>query len=125
MQVVIEQTTGTMSALSPAYLGAMASWLKQTFELPTPAALSWEALEALLARKLEALISEDFHQFIFLLYRIDVPEQAVRDILADQANNVNVYTQIARLILHRQVQKTITRERFAQPPAGADDEERW
>ncbi|PUZ26842.1 hypothetical protein GA0116948_102394 [Chitinophaga costaii] len=114
-----------MSALSPVYLGATATWLKQSFELPPPLELSWENLEALLARKLETLISEDFHQFIFLLYRIDVPEQAVRDILSDGSNNLNVYTQIAQLIIQRQVQKIITRERFAQPPASADDEERW
>lgn len=114
-----------MTALSPVYLGATATWLKQTFELPPPASLSWEALEDLLARKLEALISEDFHQFIFLLYRIDVPEQAVRDILADESDNANVYTQIAALIIKRQVQKIITRESFAKPPQASDDEERW
>ncbi|PUZ28775.1 hypothetical protein DCC81_04625 [Chitinophaga parva] len=122
----MEQTINTMPALSPSYLGATATWLKHSFELPTPASLSWDNLENLLARKLEALISEDFHQFIFLLYRIDVPEQAVRDILDDAGDNVNVYTQIARLIIRRQVQKIITRESFAQPPAaGPDDEERW
>ena len=115
-----------MSALSPVYLGATATWLKQNFEVPPPASLSWESLEALLARKLEAFISEDFHQFIFLLYRIDVPEQAVRNILDDDGDNGNVYTRIAALIIQRQVQKIITRESFAKPPQGADDEEeRW
>ncbi|NIG52659.1 hypothetical protein [Chitinophaga sp. Cy-1792] len=111
----------------PSDLQQTSAWAAQTFELRVPDSVSYEQLESLLAARLEILISEDFQQFIYLLYRIDVSEKKVTAIIQDAtAAGVSPYPAIAALIIHRQLEKIATRASFKQPPpAGEDDEERW
>lgn len=85
--------------------------------------ISYDQFEALLAEKLENLISTDFQQFVLLLYKVDVSEKKIRDILgADISPAVN--RKIAALLIARQQEKIISRKTYKQPPAD-DGEEKW
>ncbi|GAA0529227.1 hypothetical protein [Chitinophaga japonensis] len=101
------------------YLQTAARELGDTLALELPDTVSRETLETLLARRLEALISHHFEQFVFLLYRIDVPESQIRTIL-DQDAGAGAYHKIAALLIDRQLQKIRTRETFKTRPPDAD-----
>jgi hypothetical protein len=72
-----------------------------------------DALEALLAEKINDMINKDFNTLVQLLYRIDVNEAKLRLVLRDnQASNSGRL--IARLILERQWQKILTRREYGR-----------
>lgn len=92
--------------------------------LSIPEHITYDQLESLLAARLETLINTDFQQFVLLLYKIDVAEKKVRQVLADDVT-ANVYRKIAALLIERQQQKVISRKTFTRPINDNDDEERW
>lgn len=92
--------------------------------LNIPDQITYEQLESLLATKLEALINQDFQQFVLLLYKIDVAENKIRQVLADDTSE-QVYKKIAALLIERQQQKIISRKTFTRPFNNDDSEERW
>ena len=92
--------------------------------LAIPDHITYEQLESLLAARLETMINEDFQQFVLLLYKIDVSENKVRQILADDTTAA-VYKKIAALLIERQQQKIISRKTFTRPANDDDGEERW
>lgn len=119
-----------MNSFPAPYLQETATWAQQTFEVSVPPGnISYDQLEEILGRRLEYLIGNDLQQFIFLLYRIDVAEKKVKQILAYAAQQgTDPYRPIAALIIERQLQKIASREAFRQdnPPDNLpDDEERW
>ncbi|QJB34691.1 hypothetical protein HF329_26685 [Chitinophaga oryzae] len=115
-----------MNSVPAPYLRETANWAQQTFEVSVPPGnISYAQLEEILGRRLEYLISTDLQQFIFLLYRIDVAEKKVRQILEYAARQgTDPYRPIAALIIERQLQKIASREAFRQDNL-PDDEERW
>jgi hypothetical protein len=112
-----------MTAVPEPYLQVTARELGETMELRLPDTVSYELLEELLAQRLETLISHHFQQFVFLLYRIDVPENQIRDILDSDAG-AGAYRKIAALLIERQLQKIKSRETFKTDPP-EDEEEKW
>lgn len=103
------------------YLDEAAVVIGETLSLSIPPRLSYEELEALLADQIAQLISKDIQQFIYLLYRIDVSERQVQQVLADDPAG---YHQLAALIIRRQVQKITSRRAYHAPPPD-DGEEKW
>jgi len=102
-----------------------AAWTQENFEISVPVNVSYELLEELLAKRLETLISENFQQFIFILYRTDVAEKRVKMILEEAAaTGTDPYKPIAALIIERQLQKITSRATYKQDHL-PDDEERW
>ncbi|QHS61443.1 hypothetical protein [Chitinophaga agri] len=91
--------------------------------LPILAGLTYEQLEEALAVKLEELISTDFQQFVLLLYKIDVSEHSIRQVLEADLTPA-VYRKIAALLIDRQQEKIISRKKYSQPPPD-DGEEKW
>jgi hypothetical protein len=85
--------------------------------------ITYEQLEELLAQRLEELISHDFQQFVLLLYKIDVAENKVREVLQSDITP-NAYRKIAALLIQRQQQKIISRKEFTKP-IDDDEEEKW
>ncbi|ATL46346.1 hypothetical protein COR50_03685 [Chitinophaga caeni] len=110
----------------PQHLEATGHWLSKNFGLSLPPNQLDEAtLVKILAQRLEKLVNDDFEQFIQLLYRIDVPEIKVKELLAT-GEYPEVYYHIARLIIDRQVQKFISRQANKNNnPQDDDGEERW
>lgn len=105
------------------YLKQTALQLAEDAALQLPPQITYEQLETMLAEKLEQLIANDFQQFVLLLYKVDVSETKIRDVLAADLSP-HVYRRIAALIIERQEQKIIFRHTFTRP-AEDDDEEKW
>jgi len=93
---------------------------------------SAEEGETLLAAKLNALIRDDFNALVRLLYRIDVSESRLRQLL-DSNKDEDAGRIMARLIMERQLQKIQTRRQFKAANEGkgtgaadpGSEEERW
>lgn len=77
-----------------------------------------------LSQKIEHLIAHDFEGLLFLLYRIDVSELKVRQMLAATGGEAAATT-IASLIIERQKQKLALRQQMRKFPTPTDDPERW
>jgi uncharacterized protein YtpQ (UPF0354 family) len=88
--------------------------LNHSYGLELAEQLSADGLEAVLAEKLNSLIHSDFNALIGILYRIDVDESRLKDLLktndGEDAGKI-----IARLIIERQRQKVQTRKVFSNP----------
>ncbi|MBV8254916.1 MAG: hypothetical protein JO154_20115 [Chitinophaga sp.] len=112
-------------SLPVKYLQETTQWANQTFELRIPDQVSYDELQQQLAKRLKQIISKDFQQFVFLLYRIDVSEKKVQQIIQEAAKlEIEPYPAIAGLIIERQLQKIASRASFRQQQAD-DDEEKW
>jgi hypothetical protein len=97
--------------------------LSEDAGLPVINGVTYEQLEAALAERLELLISTDFQQFVLLLYKVDVSEFSIRQVL--EANlTPDVYRKIAALLIERQQEKIVSRKKYNQPPPD-DGEEKW
>ena len=62
-----------------------------------------------LTRAIEYLIEKDFEKLMHILYRIDVSEAKVKEVFGLEQD---VAEQIALLIIKREQQKIITREKY-------------
>jgi hypothetical protein len=85
--------------------------LNSSYGLDLPEATSIEALEAILAERINALIMDDFNRLVQLLYRVDVDEGKLKNLLRENTGT-NAGLLIARLILERQRQKIEIRRKF-------------
>lgn len=84
---------------------------------------AFEYLKQLLSERIRYLIDHDMEQFLFVLYRIDIEEQKVKEVLATYPLNEAIEA-IAVLIIERQKQKVITRRQYATG-SNTDDELSW
>lgn len=82
-----------------------------------------ELLEALIQR-INQLLNEDFQALVQLLYRLDIPEQKLKDLLRTHPDT-DAARIIAALIVERQQQKLASRNQYRQNNAAGTDEEKW
>ncbi len=61
------------------------------------------------------LIINDFERLIYVLYRIDVSEHKIRDLLENRSD-INAANLIADAIITRQSEKKIAKEKYTQAP---------
>jgi hypothetical protein len=88
--------------------------LNRSYGLGLTDRLSAEGLETGLAERLNALILSDFNALLSILYRVDVNEARLRELLkANEGENAGKI--MARLIIERQGQKMQTRKEFGNP----------
>ena len=73
---------------------------------------------------LNKLINENFEQVIALLYRIDVSEKKLKNILAEDKSALSGDI-LARLIIERQLEKLAARKKYKTEPEENSGEERW
>ncbi len=76
-----------------------------------------------LAAHMNELINTDFEKVVFLLYRIDISENTIKQLLALPSNN-NAGELIADAIIARQVEKLATRKQFKQA-INIAEEDKW
>lgn len=108
---------------NPANWGELIKDLNDGYELALSEYLSAEQAEQLLAEKLNTLIRTDFNALVQLLYRIDVSESRLRNLLNEKQLNadekqLDAGTIIARLVIERQLQKIETRRLYPRDPHG-------
>ncbi len=77
-----------------------------------------------LAAYIHGLINNDFHKLVFILYRLDINEKRLTEILADK-QSPDAGQVIANLIIERQLQKIELRKKFKQDVANIPEEDRW
>lgn len=76
-----------------------------------------------LKEEVNHLINEDFDKLVQILYRIDVPEKKLRQLLMDNPTTDAADT-IAKLIMERQIQKARSRAQF-KPNRDIPEDEKW
>jgi hypothetical protein len=86
--------------------------------------LSLDELQKQLASYINLLIQNDFQKLIMLLYRIDVSEVKLKQLLKVQPQE-DAGKIIADLVIERQLQKIKTRQQFKQQENNFDEEEKW
>jgi hypothetical protein len=101
----------------------LAGELNREYGLGIQDSVPFSQLEDLLTEKMNLLIQSDFEGLILLLYRIDVDESKLRNVLKEnhpqQAGRI-----IAQLILERLLKKIQSRRDY-KPTAPQSDEEKW
>lgn len=102
----------------------MSNELERELQLPVPKSLSHEDLYLLVLRHITFLLDHDFHQLILLLYRLDVSEEKLKVLLAEQPY-VDAAQLITALILERLSLKIKTRQQYPVPAPDPSDPEKW
>ena len=101
--------------------------LNNSYGFNLPEVFAMDALETILAEKINTLITADFNGLIQLLYRIDVSEPALRQLL-EQNQTAESGRLIAQLILERSWAKILTRKMYSSNQEDityTDEEEKW
>src|ERR1700676_4982289 len=80
-------------------------------DLKLPEHISLDELQEKLKQHINHLIQHDFEKLVTLLYRIDVSEIKLKELLQQNANK-DAAEIIAKLIIERQMQKIKTRNQF-------------
>ena len=78
----------------------------------------------ILAEKINELITNDFQKLVLILYRMDVSEIKLKQLLIENAGT-NAAVIIADLMMERQAEKIRSREQFSKRDENISDDERW
>jgi hypothetical protein len=97
--------------------------INQSLEISLPVTISGEELKQKLALHINHLINHDFEKLVFYLYRVDVNENKIRQLL-EQKEGENTAGLIADLIIERQLQKIKSRKE-TKSNNSIPDEEKW
>jgi len=77
----------------------------------------------ILAEKIDHLINNDFQKLVSILYRMDVSETKLKQLLRENPGT-NASLIITDLMIERQEQKIISRQQFRRDENVSDDE-KW
>jgi hypothetical protein len=108
---------------SPMNTSDITEKLGTVFSLQLSFSITEAELEQVLAAEINRLIEEDFHKLVSILYRIDVSEPKLKQLLKDNPDK-DAGLLIARMMIERQKQKIKTREEFKKN-IDEDDDEEW
>ena len=97
--------------------------LNQELTLSLPLARDMEEIRHSLAAYVNSLINENFEKLIFILYRVDVSESRLRNLLRDRpVEDAGLF--IADLIIERQLQKIKSRQEHRRDK-DISEEDKW
>ena len=97
--------------------------INQSLEISLPVAISAKELKEKLTALINDLINHDFEKLVFYLYRIDVNESKMKQLL-NQREGENAAGLIADLIIERQTEKIKSRKE-TKSNKDIPDDERW
>ena len=97
--------------------------INQSLEISLPGTISLEELKQKLSLHINHLINHDFEKLVYYLYRVDVNENKMRQLL-EQKEGENAAGLIADMIIERQLQKIKSRKETKRN-GDIPDEERW
>lgn len=98
--------------------------INNSMEIALPEQLSLEDLREKLTAHINHLINHDFEKLVFYLYRIDINEAKMKQLL-DRQQGEHAAALIADLIIERQLQKNKSRREFRQRDNDISEEEKW
>ena len=77
-----------------------------------------------IATRINYLITNDFSLLISVLYRLDIPEKKLKQLLSESTKTTAGLI-IAKMIIERQLQKIESRKAFKNNPPDITGEEKW
>ena len=77
-----------------------------------------------LSEKINELINNDFNKLVSILYRMDVSEAKLKQLLRENANT-DAGLIIADLMIKRQAEKIKSRQHFTKRDDNISDDEKW
>lgn len=99
-------------------------YLQQNFAMPGNV-LEMQDAENFLADKMNELIKNNFNYVVQLLYRIDISEVKLKQLLKSNPTE-DAGKIISQLIIERQQQKMVSRNTYSKKAAEFnDEEEKW
>lgn len=98
--------------------------LNKELSLELSEKLRMNELEEQLSNQINHLINTDFEKLIYYLYRIDVNETKMKQVLQQQGGE-HAAQLIAQLIISRQLQKMKSRAEHGSAASEEDNAERW
>ena len=105
--------------------GTIISGIRQSYDISLPDVVTLDELKSSLATYINSLINTDFNKLVSLLYRIDINEAKLRQLL-DNNRESNAGAIITDLIIERQLQKIRSREHFRRTGENSiNDDEKW
>ncbi len=78
----------------------------------------------LLSERINELIDTNFQKLVSILYRMDISESKLKQLLADNPGT-DAGLIIADLMIQRQEEKIRTRQHFSKRDENISDEEKW
>lgn len=96
--------------------------INQTFSLALAAA-SYNDMKLALSQRINDWILYDFNKLIHVLYRLDVSETKINQLLKDNRSE-DASDILADLVIERELQKIEVRKK-TPPPAKENEEEMW
>lgn len=96
--------------------------LARDWQLTVPPRISEDELVRILGVRINELITQDMPKLISILYRIDVDENKLRQMLRQHKDSDGAMV-IAHMVVERQKQKQRSREMFKRDQTG--EEELW
>lgn len=108
-----------MAQLNPALIPA----LNQSLDMEMPENISAELLKERLSSHINHLIQYEFKKLVAVLYKIDVNEEKLNQLLSEHKSK-NAASIIAELIIDRQKQKIKSRQKFRRDD-NINEEEKW
>jgi hypothetical protein len=100
------------------------SSIAREFDLDPQFVSSKEVLLSKLTSHINHLINTDFEKLVYYLYRIDVDEQKIKQLMQQQGGE-NAAEIIAKLIIDRQLEKIESRRKFKQQDDTINEEDKW
>jgi hypothetical protein len=97
------------------------SSINKDLTVALPENISFEEIHNLLSGYINLLIQKDFNKLLTMLYRIDVSEEKLKQML--ESSDEEAGKVIAGLIIERQLQKIKSRQEFSQRDNNFSDEE--
>ena len=97
--------------------------LRQSMEIELPENISFEVLRERLSSHINFLIRTDFQKLVSILYRVDVNESKLKQLLKENPD-ADAAIIISDLIIERQLQKIRSRQEH-RPDENINDDEKW
>jgi hypothetical protein len=97
--------------------------LRQSLEIDLPENISFDLLKERLSSHINFLIQSDFQKLVSILYRVDVSESKLKNLLKEN-QGFDAASIITDLIIERELQKIRTRQEHRNDENISEDE-KW
>ena len=98
--------------------------ISKSLAINLPGHIQYDDFVTAISEYINKLIGEDFEKLVSLLYRIDVSEYKLKNLLQENPGE-DAGRIIAALIIERQEQKIETRKQFRQKNNDIAEDEKW
>ncbi len=100
------------------------SYINKDFAVAIPSTTTQQELQDILAHRINHLIINDFSLLVHILYRIDVNEKKLEQLLKQNPDK-DAAKILAALVIERQMDKIKSRQEFRRDENNFNEEEKW